>query len=115
MKRLVTLGSVIALVLALIAPALAADAGATTLTGWLADSYCGAKNANAAGAQCTRDCVAKGAKLVLVAGGKTYNLSDQKLALEHVGHEVAVTGTVDKDGNVAVAKIESVDSKKKAS
>jgi hypothetical protein len=115
MKRLVTLGSVLALALALLAPALAGDAGATTLTGWIADSYCGAKNANAAGAQCTRDCVAKGAKLVLVAGGKTYGLSDQKLALEHVGHEVAVTGTVDKDGNVAVAKIEAVDAGKKVS
>jgi hypothetical protein len=115
MKRLATLASMIALVVALVTPALAGDAGSTTLTGWITDSYCGANNANAAGAQCIRDCAAKGAKLVLVAGGKTYNLSDQKLALEHVGHEVAVTGTLDKDGNVAVAKIESVDSKKKTS
>ena len=47
--------------------------------------------------------------------GKTYNLSDQKLALANVGHEVAVTGTVDKDGNVAVAKIEPVAGKKTSS
>ena len=115
MKRLVTLGSTLAVVLALVSSVFAADSGSTTLTGWIADSFCGAKNANAAGAQCARDCYAKGAKLVLVTGGKTYNLSDQKLALEHVGHEVAVTGTVDKDGNVAVAKIEAVDARKKAS
>jgi len=115
MKRFVAFGSILAFVFVLAAPALAGEAGATTLTGWISDSYCGAKNANAAGAQCARDCAAKGAKLILVADGKTYNLSDQKLALEHVGHEVAVTGTVDKDGNVTVAKIEAVDAKRKAS
>ena len=112
MKKITVLGSVFALILALAAPAIAGDAASTTLTGWIADSYCGAANANAAGAQCTKDCHAKGAKLVLVAGGKTYNLSDQKLALANVGHEVAVTGTVDKDGNVAVAKIEAAPVKK---
>jgi hypothetical protein len=105
MKKLALLGSAFALLLS--ASALAGDAKSTTLTGWIADSYCGAANANAKGAQCTKDCYAKGAKLVLVADGKTYNLSDQKLALANVGHEVAVTGTVDKDGNVAVAKIEA--------
>jgi hypothetical protein len=115
MKRLLSLGSVMALVVALGAPAFAADAPQTTLKGWIADSYCGAANANAKGAQCTKDCVAKGAKLVLVSGGKTYNLSDQKAALANVGHEVAVTGTVDKDGNVAVAKIEPVTGQKTSS
>lgn len=115
MKRLMILGSTLALVLALNAPVFAGEASQATLKGWIADSFCGAKNANAAGAQCTKDCYAKGAKLVLVADGKTYNLSDQKLALQHVGHEVAVTGTIDKNGNVAVAKIEAVEGKKKAS
>jgi hypothetical protein len=115
MKRLFSLGSIMAIVIALGAPAFAADAPQTTLKGWIADSYCGAKNANAAGAQCTRDCAAKGAKLVLVSDGKTYNLSDQKAALANVGYEVAVTGTLDKDGNVAVAKIEPVSGKKTSS
>lgn len=115
MKRLMSLTTVLALAMALAVPALAGEPSPTTLKGWIADSFCGAKNANAAGAQCTKDCYAKGAKLVLVADGKTYNLSDQKLALQHVGHEVAVTGVVDKDGNVAVAKIEAVEAKKKAS
>ena len=112
MKKLNVLVSAFALILAASTPVLAGDAASTTLTGWIADSYCGAANANAAGAKCTKDCYAKGAKLVLVADGKTYNLSDQKLALTHVGHEVAVTGTVDKDGNVAVAKIEAAPAKK---
>jgi hypothetical protein len=115
MKRLISLGSILAVVIALGAPTLAGEASQTTLKGWIADSYCGAKNANAAGAQCTKDCAAKGAKLVLVADGKTYNLSDQKLALANVGYEVAVTGTVDKDGNVAVVKIEPVAAKKTSS
>jgi len=115
MKRLFSLGTIAAIVIALGAPAFAAEAQQTTLKGWIADSYCGAANANAKGAQCTKDCVAKGAKLVLVADGKTYNLSDQKAALANVGFEVAVTGTVDKDGNVAVARIEAVAGKKKSS
>jgi hypothetical protein len=53
-------------------------------------------------------CHANGAKLVLYVDGKTYGLSDQKMALSHVGHEVSVTGTVDKDGNLSVSKMEAI-------
>ena len=108
MKRTVSLVSVLALVLALAAPVLAGEAAPTTTTlqGWITDSYCGAKNANAEGAACAKDCYKNGAKLELVAGGKTYKISDQKAALEHVGHEVVVTGTLDHD-TIKVSKIEA--------
>jgi len=108
MKRLISLGSVIALVLAMTAAAFAADAAAppTAVKGWITDSFCGAKNANEAGATCARDCYKKGAKLELVADGKTYQISDQKAAFEHIGHEVVITGTLDKD-TIKVDKIEA--------
>ena len=113
MNRLMSLGSVLALVLALTAASFAADAAAqpTTMKGWITDSFCGAKNANAEGAKCARDCYKNGAKLELVADGKTYQISDQKAALEHVGHEVVVTGTLDKD-TIKVDKIEAAKKEK---
>jgi len=89
-----------------------AATASSEVKGWIVDEYCGAKNANAAGAQCAKDCVKKGAKAVLAADGKTYSLSNQKLATTHVGEEVVVTGTVDKDGNIAVEKIVPVEDKK---
>ncbi len=108
MKRLISLVSVMGLVLAMTASAFAGDAAAkpTTMKGWITDSFCGAKNANAAGAQCAKDCYKKGAKLELVADGKTYQISDQKAAAEHIGHEVVITGTVDQD-TIKVDKIET--------
>jgi hypothetical protein len=107
MKRLISLGSVLALAMALAAPAFAGDAAKpTAVKGWITDSFCGANNANAAGAQCAKDCYKKGAKLELVADGKTYQLSDQKAAFEHIGHEVVITGTLDND-TIKVEKIEA--------
>lgn len=107
MKRLISLGSVLVLGMALAAPAFADDAAKpTAVKGWITDSFCGANNANAAGAQCAKDCYKKGAKLELVADGKTYQISDQKAAFEHIGHEVVITGTLDKD-MIKVEKIEA--------
>jgi hypothetical protein len=108
MKRLISLGSVFALVLALTASAFAADAAPapTTVKGWIVDSFCGAKNANAEGQGCAKDCYKKGAKLELIADGKTYQISDQKQAADHIGHEVVITGTLDND-TIKVSKIEA--------
>ena len=108
MKKISAFGSMLALVVAMAAPAFAGDAAPqpTALKGWITDSYCGAKNANADGAKCARDCYKKGAKLELIADGKTYQISDQKAAFDHIGHEVVVTGTVDKD-TIKVDKIET--------
>jgi len=107
MKRLISLGSVLALAVALTGATFAGEAAApTAMTGWIVDSFCGAKNANADGQGCAKDCYKKGAKLELVADGKTYQISDQKAAAEHLGHEVVITGTVDND-TIKVAKIEA--------
>ena len=107
MKRLISIATALAFVLALVTPAFAGEpAAGESVKGWIVDSDCGAKNANAKSADCIKTCYKGGAKLVLVAGEKTYGLSDQKMAFDHIGHEVVVTGTVDKDGNLAVKKIE---------
>jgi len=60
----------------------------------VSDSQCGVKGANAGAADCTKKCLEKGAKMVVVTDG------DQKiLAVEnpdalkgHEGHHVAVSG-----------------------
>ena len=111
MKRLISLGSALTLVFSIAASAFAGEAAAqpTTMKGWITDSFCGAKNATAEGAQCAKDCYKKGAKLELVADGKTYQISDQKAAFNHVGHEVVVTGTLDKD----MIKVEKIEAAKK--
>jgi hypothetical protein len=108
MKRLISLSSVLALAIMTTGAVFAADTAAqpTALKGWITDSFCGAKNANDAGAKCARDCYKNGAKLELVADGKTYQISDQKAAFEHIGHEVVITGTLDKD-TIKVDKIEA--------
>ena len=65
------------------------------VTGWITDSYCGKNNAGADGKACTLKCHEDGAKLVLFAKDKLWELDNQELAREHVGHEVVVTGTTD--------------------
>ncbi len=66
-----------------------------TVTGWITDSYCGKNNANSGGKSCALKCHEDGAKLVLFAKDKLWELDDQELAKEHVGHEVQVTGVTD--------------------
>jgi hypothetical protein len=114
MKRFTTVLTAIVIALAGITTLAAGDkaAASSTVKGWVVDEYCGAKNANANGAQCAKDCIKNGAKAVLAADGKTYGLSNQKLATAHAGHEVEVTGTIDKDGNITVEKIVPVETKK---
>lgn len=68
----------------------------TTVNGWVSDSQCGAKGANAKAEECTKKCLAKGAKMVIVTD------KDQKVLLvenpdalkDHVGHHVAIMGHV---------------------
>ena len=107
MKKLGSIAIVLALVSALVLPAIAGDEGKEVkLTGWITDEWCGAKNANANGASCARHCAKSGAQLVLFSEGKLYKLSDQKGALEHVGHKVDVSGKLQGEDKVEVQKIE---------
>ena len=108
MKR--SLALVAVLVLALAVPAVA-GAKEVMLTGYITDEYCGAKNANADGVGCAKACAKKGSELAIYADGKMYRLSDKKAALEHLGYEVIVTGTLEEDGSVKVATIAKAEKK----
>ena len=72
---------------------------ATTVNGWISDSQCGVKGANAGAADCTKKCLDKGAKMVVVTDGDQKILTvDNPDALKgHEGHHVAVTGHVKAD------------------
>lgn len=69
-------------------------------TGVITNDMCGAKDATADKAQCTKDCVGKhGAKLALYDAStkKVYVLDPQDKAAGHEGHTVTVEGKLDGD------------------
>ena len=76
---------------------LAGDMGKSeTVNGWVTDSKCGAKGANAGGAECTKKCLAAGAKMVVVTDGdnKVLTVDNPEALKGHEGHHIAVTGHV---------------------
>lgn len=83
-------------------------AGGQTWTGVVSDSHCGAKHATAsdAAAECVNKCVEGGAKYVLVAGGKVYQLDTQEKFKSFAGKSVKVTGTM-KDDSITVESVEA--------
>jgi len=77
-------------------------------TGWISDSQCGAKGANAKAGECTTKCVKEhGAKYVFVndADKKIYAIDDQDKVAAHAGHHVTVKGTASGDA-IKLASIE---------
>jgi hypothetical protein len=69
-------------------------------TGWISDSQCGAKGANAKAGECTTKCVKeRGAKYVFVndADKKVYALDAQEQAAPHAGHHVTIKGSAEGD------------------
>ena len=78
-------------------PSFAADA--QTVNGWVSDSKCGVKGANANAAECTKKCIAAGAKMVVVTDGdqKILTVENPDALKGHEGHHIAATGHVDGD------------------
>jgi len=77
-------------------------------TGWISDSQCGTKGANAKAGECTTKCVKEhGAKYVFVndADKKVYAIDDQDKVAAHAGHHVTVKGTASGDA-IKLASIE---------
>jgi hypothetical protein len=69
-------------------------------TGWISDSQCGAKGANAKAGECTTKCVKEhGAKYVFVndADKKIYAIDAQDKVAAHAGHHVTVKGSAEGD------------------
>ena len=101
MKRLLVISTMLCLVLALSAPVWAGDdmGKSQTVNGWVSDSQCGVKGAKDGSAECTKKCVEKGAKLVVVTDGdqKILMVQNPDALKGHEGHHVAVTGHVKGD------------------
>lgn len=107
MKRILIALAAVALLLP--ALAVAHDHGGSW-TGWVTDDHCAAKGAKAEHADCAKKCLENGGKLVFYnsADEKIYQLDNQKLAEEHIGHAVVVKGTVEGD----TIKVESMEMSK---
>jgi hypothetical protein len=71
----------------------------STVKGYVSDSKCGAKGANAKAAECTKKCLQSGASMVVVTDGdqKILTVDNPDALTGHEGHHVAVTGKVTGD------------------
>jgi hypothetical protein len=104
-KRVLLIIGLIGLyVISMTALAAAKDA---TWDGWISDSKCGAKGANAAHAACAKKCIDAGEKPVLVTDKdmKVVNIANPDAVKGHEGHHVQVTGKMNDDGSLQVAKV----------
>ena len=74
--------------------------------GWISDSKCGAKGANAAHAACAKKCIEAGEKPVLVTDKdqKVVPIDNPDAVKGHEGHHVQVTGKMD-NGTLHVDKV----------
>ena len=97
MRKFLLLLLAVALVVMMASVSFAGDA--QTVNGWVSDSKCGAKGANAGAEACTKKCIGAGASPVVVSDkDQTVLKVDNPDALkEHYGHHVAVTGHIDGD------------------
>jgi len=94
MRKLLLILVVLCVAFMMVGVSFAADG--TTVNGYVSDSKCGAKGANAGAAECTKKCLQAGAKMVVVTDGdqKVLTVDNPDKLTGHEGHHVAVTGTV---------------------
>jgi hypothetical protein len=97
MRKLLLLLLAGAFIVSMAAVSFAGDA--QTVNGWISDSKCGAKGANAGAEACTKKCIAAGASPVVVTDTdqKVLTVENPDALKEHYGHHVAVTGHIDGD------------------
>lgn len=95
MQKLLLLLLAGAFVVSVVSVSFAGDA--QTVNGWVSDSKCGVKGANAGAAECTKKCIKGGASPVVVtdADQKVLTVDNPEALKEHYGEHVAVTGTID--------------------
>jgi hypothetical protein len=84
--------------------AVVAEAQSAKIRGWLSDEQCARGRANGGvytgtNPDCAKQCVAKGAKIVLVVPDqkRVLNIANQAAAKSHIGDYVEVTGDVDQE------------------
>jgi hypothetical protein len=86
-----------------------AFAAGTKVSGYIADSKCGAThNSSAPNAACVNKCISGGAKPVFVDDAKkeVYTIDDPDSVKDHYGHHVSVVGKVNEsDKTIHIAKV----------
>jgi hypothetical protein len=111
MKKVTSRVMLALLVVGLASFAYAADAVEGSWTGFVTDTACGAKGANADHAACAAKCVKdKGAKYALYTptDKQVWVLSNQEEAAKMAGKEVTVTGKADTEKkSIEVASMEA--------
>ncbi|MGA7561035.1 MAG: hypothetical protein WCF61_19355 [Terriglobales bacterium] len=97
MRKLLLLLLAGALIVLMTSVSFASDA--QTVNGWISDSKCGVKGANAGAEACTKKCIAAGASPVVVTDKdqKVLKVENPDALKEHLGHHVAVTGHINGD------------------
>jgi hypothetical protein len=80
-----------------------------SLTGWISDSKCGVKGANAGHAACAQKCVGAGEKPVLVTDKdqKVLPIDNPDAVSAQVGQHVQVSGSVTASGALHVDKVQA--------
>jgi hypothetical protein len=90
-------------------PAMAADMSAAKVSGYIADSKCGAMhNSGSPNAACVKKCIDAGAKPVFVDDAKkeVYTIDDPDTVKDHYGHHVSVVAKVDEtDKTIHISKV----------
>jgi hypothetical protein len=79
----------------------------STWAGWISDSKCAAKGANAAHAQCAKKCIENGEKPVLVTDKdqKVVPIENPAAVAGHEGQHVQVAGTMTDNGSLHVDSV----------
>jgi len=98
---LVVIGFFLCSILAMAVPS------SSSWDGWISDSKCAAKGANAAHAQCAKKCIEGGEKPVLVTDKdqKVVAIENPAAVASHEGEHVKVTGTMTSSGSLHVDKV----------
>ncbi len=110
MKRAIGTFGLLAVLFATLSLATIADNKTMTWTGWVSDSSCGVKGANAAHKSCAMTCMkTKGASWVFVNNDdkKVIAIKNQDAvnADKDLGQEVKLTGHMNDDGSLQVDSI----------
>ena len=80
-----------------------------SVTGWISDSKCGAKGANAGHATCAKKCIDAGEKPVLVTDKdqKVIAIANPEAISGNIGQHVEVSGTMNSNGSMHVDKVQA--------
>jgi hypothetical protein len=80
-----------------------------SMTGWISDSKCGAKGANAGHAACAKKCVDAGEKPVLVTDKdqKVVPIDNPAAVSSEIGQHVQVSGSMTASGALHVDKVQA--------